>query len=185
MPRFKNRIGEKYGHWTIIAKDETMTQQTGRQYWLCECDCGCGTQKSIRLDALYQVKIGGCNNMVGPSSKKCEKCGKMFAPKKQANTRQYCYDCLPEENYDGTILRQKIKQWALDYKGNKCEICGYNKCTDALDFHHINPKIKKFKLSDRNIPTDWATVQLELDKCILVCANCHRELHSQKKEENI
>ena len=67
----------------------------------------------------------------------------------------------------------------MDYKGNQCSICGYNKCNDALEFHHLNPKEKEFNISDRNIKLDWPEIQKELDKGIIVCANCHREIHSK------
>ena len=180
MATIKNRIGMHYGHWIVKAQDIEKTQQTGKTYWICECDCGCGTQKSIRTDALYQVTIGGCNQMVGNPSKICKKCGKLFAPKKQAKTRKYCYDCLPEESYSGAALRKRIKQWSLEYKGFKCEICGYDKCNEALEFHHLNPQEKDFNLSDKDISLDWEIIKKELDKCILVCANCHREIHSKE-----
>jgi len=75
--------------------------------------------------------------------------------------------------------RKKIRQQALEYKGNKCEICGYDKCDDALEFHHIRANGKDFSISDRGYTRSWAKVKEELDKCILVCANCHRELHAQ------
>lgn len=71
-----------------------------------------------------------------------------------------------------------IKEWALEYKGNKCCVCGYNKCVDALDFHHLDPSQKEFQLSDRNLSNDWRLVRPELDKCVLLCSNCHRELHA-------
>jgi hypothetical protein len=73
--------------------------------------------------------------------------------------------------------RQQIKQKAVEYKGNKCELCGYSKCIVALEFHHRNPKKKEFSLSTNRMYHAWATVKKELDKCILVCSNCHRELH--------
>lgn len=64
----------------------------------------------------------------------------------------------------------------VEYKGGKCEICGYNKCIEALEFHHINPKEKDFSISGGT--KSFNTLKPELDKCILVCANCHREIHS-------
>lgn len=94
----------------------------------------------------------------------------------------YCYDCLPEEHYTGAQLRNCIKKWALEYKGNKCEICGYNKCEEALEFHHLNPNEKDFCISDRDIKLNWLKIKEELDKCQLVCANCHREIHSKEKK---
>lgn len=69
---------------------------------------------------------------------------------------------------------------AVEYKGNKCEICGYNKCIDALEFHHKNSSLKDFSISNKGYTRSLKKVKEELDKCILVCANCHRELHAKK-----
>lgn len=181
MARIKNRIGETYGHWIVKSLDEEKTRQTGKTHWICECDCGCGTLKSIRTDALYQVVVGGCNNMVSTKSKTCLKCGNKFFPKKQAKTRRYCYECLPEENFNGSHMRKRIKIWALEYAGKQCSCCGYNKCIEALEFHHLDPNEKDFSISDRDILLDWEQIKKELDKCIVVCANCHREIHSEKE----
>ena len=122
--------------------------------------------------------MGGCDAMLMTKSKQCEKCGKDFYPKKQAKKRRFCYDCFPEEDASRNLVRQKIKQWSLEYKGTKCSKCGYNKCTAALDFHHINMEEKEFSLSDRELKFDWPAIKKELDKCIVLCANCHREEHN-------
>lgn len=79
-------------------------------------------------------------------------------------------------------MRRLIKRWALEYKGNKCQCCGYDKCVDALEFHHLDETQKDFGISDRNVPTDWESIKNELDKCILVCSNCHREIHAGYRE---
>lgn len=176
MPKVKNRIGEQYGHWKVIDQD---LSQTDRVYWICECDCGCGTQKSIRSDSLKYITIGGCKNILSSNKKICLKCQKEFFTKKLAGQRQYCYNCLPQENYNGAEVRKQIKEWALEYKGKQCIICGYSKCVQALDFHHLHDK--DFNLSDRNLKLDWIEIKKELDKCIVVCANCHREIHANYK----
>ena len=75
--------------------------------------------------------------------------------------------------------RLKIKELSLEYKGGKCERCGYNKCKNALEFHHIDPKEKDFGIGDKGYTRSWEKIKIELDKCILVCANCHREIHSE------
>jgi len=69
-------------------------------------------------------------------------------------------------------LRQK--ELGIEYKGGKCVACGYSKCSAALDFHHINPEEKE------GLRQDWCFEKnkSELDKCVLLCANCHRELHA-------
>lgn len=73
--------------------------------------------------------------------------------------------------------RKKLKEMAIAYKGGKCCLCGYNKCKSAMDFHHIDDNNKKFGLSVRGLTRSWDKTKTELDKCILVCANCHREIH--------
>lgn len=48
----KNRIGEIHGHWVVISYDKERSEATKKNYWICECDCGCGTKKSLRGDSL-------------------------------------------------------------------------------------------------------------------------------------
>ena len=79
--------------------------------------------------------------------------------------------------------RDKIKVMAIEYKGNKCSICDYNKCIGALEFHHLDPNEKEFGISAKGYTRSWELVKKELDKCILVCSNCHRELHYTKEIE--
>lgn len=74
--------------------------------------------------------------------------------------------------------RKKVKQLAVEYKGGKCQLCGYSKCVGALELHHINPAEKSFGIGDKGYTRSWDTVRNEIDKCILLCANCHREVES-------
>ena len=60
--------------------------------------------------------------------------------------------------------------------GGKCEKCGYDKCAAAMDFHHKDPSKKEFTIGTKNI--GFKRLSEEIKKCILLCANCHRELHS-------
>lgn len=73
--------------------------------------------------------------------------------------------------------RHNLKQRLLYVMGEKCCICGYNKCSAALEFHHKNSKEKDFTLS-ANANISFAKANEEIKKCILVCANCHREIHN-------
>lgn len=72
--------------------------------------------------------------------------------------------------------RKKLKLMAIAYKGGKCINCTYDKCVDALEFHHTNPTEKDFAFT-KGYSTSWDKMKKELDKCILLCANCHREEH--------
>lgn len=71
-----------------------------------------------------------------------------------------------------------LKEKAVQYKGGKCQCCGYNKYLGALEFHHIQPSEKNFGISSKGYTKSWEKVKNELDKCILVCSNCHKEIHA-------
>ena len=73
--------------------------------------------------------------------------------------------------------RQRLKERLVYVSGGKCQCCGYDKCIQALEFHHLNPKEKDFTIA-ANTNIGWDTAKAEIQKCILVCANCHREIHS-------
>ena len=75
--------------------------------------------------------------------------------------------------------RKKIRQMAIEQKGGSCEKCGYNRCIDALEFHHEDPTRKNFSISNKGYARSWVKVKKEIEKCTLVCANCHREIHAQ------
>jgi 5-methylcytosine-specific restriction endonuclease McrA len=65
-------------------------------------------------------------------------------------------------------------------KVNGCAICGYDKCKRALHFHHINPKDKKFSIVIDNIRRKKTNDMVnELNKCILLCSNCHMEIEEK------
>ena len=71
--------------------------------------------------------------------------------------------------------RKRTKQKLIDYKGGECEICGYRKCNRSLQFHHLNPNQKDFSISGKSL--SFEKLKIEVDKCILVCSNCHCEIH--------
>jgi len=83
-----------------------------------------------------------------------------------------------KENYERVkSYRQRMKEKLVEYKGGKCQLCGYHKCITALEFHHLNPNEKDFGIS-RYSNLKWDSVVSEVDKCIMVCSNCHREIHA-------
>lgn len=75
--------------------------------------------------------------------------------------------------------RERLKINAIEYKGGKCIKCGYNKSNRALTFHHLDPNEKDFGISHKGYTRSWEKIKNELDKCILVCANCHMEIHEE------
>lgn len=75
--------------------------------------------------------------------------------------------------------RKKLKEKLVEYKGGKCERCGYDKCITALEFHHLDPREKDFGIGSKDV-LSFEKCKKEVDKCILVCANCHREIHYEE-----
>jgi hypothetical protein len=74
--------------------------------------------------------------------------------------------------------RKRLKEKMVLAMGKSCQCCGYNKCDKALEFHHIDPSQKDFSLSGvRANPKKLSVLIEELKKCILVCSNCHKEIH--------
>lgn len=84
----------------------------------------------------------------------------------------------------------RVKEWRKNTKtkmvtamGGSCQCCGYNACNNALAFHHIDPSIKEIGFGDiRANPASWTKIVTELKKCILVCHNCHSEIHAGIRE---
>lgn len=86
-----------------------------------------------------------------------------------------CTKCMVEAV---SKRRRKLKQLAVDYLGGSCQLCGYSKTLAALDFHHKDPTQKDFGIAARGATRSFEKIKIELDKCLLVCANCHREIHA-------
>jgi hypothetical protein len=73
-------------------------------------------------------------------------------------------------------IRRKMKLVLM--MGGKCSMCGYSKNFSALALHHTNPPLKKFEINLKSLSKhSWQTILDEAQKCILVCLNCHSELH--------
>jgi hypothetical protein len=78
--------------------------------------------------------------------------------------------------------RRRFKKSAVDMMGGRCAKCGYNSCLDALDFHHRDSSEKEFAIGKYRKLED---ALIELKKCDLLCANCHRETHAEMRQEVI
>ena len=80
--------------------------------------------------------------------------------------------------------RDRRKKEIIETMGDKCQICGYDNCDAALELHHIDPSQKEFTF-DKQLNTAWSKLENELKKCVLLCANCHREVHFSGKIFNL
>jgi len=99
----------------------------------------------------------------------CIKCGNPFTYKKGCR-RSVCPSCVISK------WRANTKSKALQYKGNKCIICGYDRCERNMSFHHRDPNEKEFQISGATY--GWEKIKKELDKCVLLCCRCHGEIEA-------
>lgn len=114
------------------------------------------------------------------SEKFCPRCkdtkpiSKFYKRRNKEGGSVYCKVCTSEQT---TERQRALKSKAIEYKGGKCTNCGYDKCNAALTFHHLDPNQKEFTIA-HCAHTSFNKVKEELDKCILLCYNCHMELHN-------
>jgi len=73
--------------------------------------------------------------------------------------------------------RRKVKRTLVAEAGGSCRLCGYDRCTAALEFHHLNPSEKAFGLA-RFGAHSIEKLRAEIRKCVLLCANCHAEVEA-------
>ena len=128
-------------------------------------NCGkVNKQKTLLCRSCYRKQMK-------PIEKVCIKCKKQFFYKFGRNSKiDICTNCIARER---GILR---KQALLEIAGTKCYICGYNRCIKALHFHHLDPKQKEVDIG-RSLQGNFNKLVKEIEKTIVLCANCHAELH--------
>lgn len=117
------------------------------------------------------------------STKKCQHCLKVLSTeqfyKKTGRKNGYFSYCKSCESIRKKQQLVNFKKQCLEYKNQFCcSSCGYNKSIVALDFHHVDPSSKNFSISQCNNLSLNQRIKDELDKCTVLCANCHREKHS-------
>lgn len=83
-----------------------------------------------------------------------------------------CKSCLPKKMY--TRLHDILKKSNREYK---CESCGYDKNYGALQFHHLDPLEKEYEIGGMK-EMAIEKIELEINKCAVLCANCHTEYHN-------
>ena len=126
----------------------------------------------------YWLKKHGLKASGGVPGQTCNTCDKhkSFDSFRFHKARdKYYKKCKACENKTALLYRRETKEKMVVYKGGKCEKCGYNKSLNALEFHHVNPDEKDTRLN--SVKNFTSKIREELDKCQLLCANCHREVH--------
>jgi len=136
--------------------------------------------------AKYWINKYGLKTVFNPhnksttdeNTKKCPCCGyilskKYFYKSKNDGVQGYCKDCCKKTAGTKSIER---KIWAIGYKGSKCTKCNIQYPDTpyvVFDFHHLDPTKKDMQWERIRLASE-AKMRKELDKCILLCANCHR-----------
>ncbi len=114
-----------------------------------------------------------CSSVAQSAERVAVKKGVILSDKRRySDRREYLIEAVRKR-------RKKVRQMAIDYKGGKCEICGYRRCPEALEFHHPEETGKDFGISNKGYTRSWRRILKEIEKCHLLCVNCHREVHSK------
>lgn len=103
------------------------------------------------------------------------KCGEKHPNKFYGHSKQTCSKC---HNQKTTLTGKDNRLFAVNKLGGKCTICHYDKYMGALDIHHTDPSIKD---KDFKNMRGWSKLRIlkEIEKCILLCRNCHAEVHAK------
>jgi len=109
----------------------------------------------------------------------CRICGNKLKGKQLMYCSTKCKN-KAHQSYDSQKERGLSRKIEIVRKfGGKCSICGYKANLSALTFHHKDRKKKEFKLDMRSLSNrKFSKIEDELSKCILVCHNCHAEIHN-------
>jgi hypothetical protein len=159
---------------------------TGADYRKLYCSISCKNKvrtkiKKAQRHAIYALKpkkkCPMCENFI-PNGQRRKACSKSCATKLRFN------DDHRASIYKYAMLRgRKLKEKLVSLSGDCCQSCGYNKNYAALQFHHIDPKQKLFAINGTTTTTvSWEKLVKETKKCLLLCANCHAEIHHPKLE---
>lgn len=77
-----------------------------------------------------------------------------------------------------TRKRKEMTSILKGIHGKVCRKCGYDRCTSAIDFHHVKPEEKEGTIQAYIRQGRFVGARKEAGKCILLCSNCHREFHA-------
>lgn len=118
--------------------------------------------------------------------KRCNVCfdekplSEFYTNGKQPNGKQkYKPLCIPCEENNRRVFVEGKRRILSELFGDSCSICGYDRCSAALEFHHVDASVKEQTPS--KLVNNYSTIERmleEVNKCILLCSNCHREIHA-------
>jgi hypothetical protein len=166
-------------------------------------------QKSQVIEAIKNNrKCASCATTRVGLNTKCDHCGKMFYRRpSDMRTLNFCSQKCRGEYYTGKFKgknspswkggpeksqireikkqrekRAELKRKGIEYFGGKCQNCGYNKCITSLDFHYPDP-FKKDEDFNKKCEKSWEVMKSKIEECLLLCKNCHTELHWNERQK--
>lgn len=149
--------------------DSLSCSQSNIRYWLKKYEL---KTKNLSFKQIGIIEYG--------ETKYCAKCDKnkcineFYKRRGKSGGSAYCIECTKTQSKE---RHNQFKKELVEYKGGCCQNCGYDKYYGALDFHHLDPNEKDFNFSRVKTFTLNDKIKNELDKCVCLCANCHREIH--------
>ena len=155
----------------VIRKKEGVSLNTVR-YWMKVHGLE-PNFKNFGEDPFHKVEIID-------NKRHCTRCDQWkelgeFGAKGKKQTHHYCKPCLYAYQQErGKNRKKKV----IELMGGKCVRCGYCRNYAALEFHHLDPSKKEINIAGNGIKGSWKRLVAELEKCILICSNCHREEHN-------
>ena len=158
----------------LEIKSELILARGGR----CE-DCGYGStiwalEFHHRDAGAKSFTLGGFHGATARARLEAAKCVLVCS-----NCHRARHVATKSDSGHPTVrFRQRLKSRAVAAMGGSCAGCGLREPVGALEFHHLDPATKDFGISTEGIPRRWDKIEAELTKCVLVCANCHREVHA-------
>ena len=152
--------------------DELKLSYTTVRYWIKKYGLKTNSKWASKRQKIFFDRKAGVYT--------CPKCNinkevnnDNFYLRSNGHFHRWCKDCNNKFTYEKQLQRKRA---AVEYKGGKCYVCGYNKYVGALDFHHLDPETKDYNIAQlRSYSFD--AMKEELDKCVLLCKNCHSETH--------
>lgn len=152
------------GYTLQEISDRVGFSKTAVRYWIARYDLP--SPISVRNSARIAAIREGRSSYQGY----CARHGNTAFAIVGTDRRGRCKRCRSEAV---AHRRRKVKAILVKEAGGRCQLCGYDDCLAALEFHHVDPSTKRFGVAMRGVTRALAEARKEAAKCVLLCANCH------------